>query len=657
MATVPDRMAGAGVARLAPADMPLESRALAALQMLRAFAYDENSNPVSTTDAAHARNNSSDHPFDVVYGVDDLNRVIAADEGNIASGVIESGTRTRRELWYSLSLTGNWGNRQLDANGDGDFGDETDRDEPSAYNTFNTANEWTARRVAKAGGTDRDEHAYTHDAVGNLTDLARTVYRGANTALTHRRLVYDAFGRLVRAASVEGMDETDIALYRYNGLNMRLMWQDDADADSTLESSERFYVMHDERWRPVATFRDTDSTPKEAFVWHAAGVFSGAGFQPASYIDSLILRDRDNYTSSTPNPMTSASDGTLEERRYFCQNWRADVVAVTKSDGTPIEYVRYSAYGEPTVYPVADLNMDGVVNSTDSGLWSDLLYSTSNASVYADTDLDWDGADDWNSGGADGDLFYESYAVNLGLSGVGRVSSPGVSNRTGYAAYQWDQTLGAYHVRYRVYLPDIGRWTRRDPLGYEEGMSVLEYLNGQAVAYLDPYGLGYTSIDAAFRQCMQMPTISMRLECLQALAETLGASSEVRKRILQKIIDRMRQEAQRQGQRQLRKQVAQSASCRYLYLSYKVACAAGEACGSCDALSCSDPASLAVASTCALAWEGCAAARLAHAGKCGLTESTKKGHLRAIEQAQIAAVNCLDKAARCAGEGTLDCVR
>jgi RHS repeat-associated protein len=196
-----------------------------------------------------------------------------------------------------------------------------------------------------------------------------------------------------------------------------------------------------------------------------------------------------NSTSSTPNPMTSASDGTLEERRYFCQNWRADVVAVTKSDGTPIEYVRYSAYGEPTVYPVADLNMDGVVNSTDSGLWSDLLYSTSNASVYADSDLDFDGLDDWNSGGADGDLFYESYNANLGLGGTGRVSSPGVSNRTGYAGYQWDQTLGAYHVRYRVYLPDIGRWTRRDPLGYVDGMGLYEYVQSLAVLQTDPLGL------------------------------------------------------------------------------------------------------------------------------------------------------------------------
>jgi len=299
-------------------------------------------------------------------------------------------------------------------------------------------------------------------------------------------LVYDAFGRLVRVLSVEGMDETDVAIYRYNGLNMRLMWQDDADADSTLESSERFYVAHDERWRPVATFRDTDATPKEAFAWHAAGP---SGFGGSSYIDSIILRDRDNYTGGSPNPMTSASDGTLEERRYYCQNWRADVVAVTKPDGTPLEYVRYSSYGEPTVYPVADLNMDGVVNSSDVTEWSNLIYSSPSSAVYADSDLDWDGLDDWNSGGADGDLFAESYNANTGLSGVGRVSSAGVANRVGYAGYQWDQTISACHVRYRVYLPDIGRWTRRDPLGYVDGMGLYEYVSSMAISLFDPLGL------------------------------------------------------------------------------------------------------------------------------------------------------------------------
>ena len=90
------------------------------------------------------------------------------------------------------------------------------------------------------------------------------VYSGGNTALSHRRLVYDAFGRLVRVAAVEGMDETDVAVYRYNGLNMRLMWQDDADAVSTLESGERFYVMHDERWRAGVAWNCPPHVPRKS---------------------------------------------------------------------------------------------------------------------------------------------------------------------------------------------------------------------------------------------------------------------------------------------------------------------------------------------------------------------------------------------------------
>ena len=130
---------------------------------------------------------------------------------------------TRNELWNNLSLTGNWGNRQLDSNGDGDFTDEEDRDEPSAYNTFNKANEWTFRRVQKAATDDRDEWTYTYDAAGQLTKMELDRYRGVVTSEAERTLVYDAFGRLVR---VEGFPTESgplsIAAYRYNGLGYRI---------------------------------------------------------------------------------------------------------------------------------------------------------------------------------------------------------------------------------------------------------------------------------------------------------------------------------------------------------------------------------------------------------------------------------------------------
>jgi RHS repeat-associated protein len=72
--------------------------------------------------------------------------------------------------------------------------------------------------------------------------------------------------------------------------------------------------------------------------------------------------------------------------------------------------------------------------------------------------------------------------------------------RVGYAGYQWDGSVnndrtvsgamaGLYHVRYRVYDPELGRWTRRDPLGYVDGMGLYEMASGRVVVKTDPDGL------------------------------------------------------------------------------------------------------------------------------------------------------------------------
>jgi RHS repeat-associated protein len=153
------------------------------------------------------------------------------------------------------------------------------------------------------------------------------------------------------------------------------------------------------------------------------------------------------------------------------------MIVVTPTDPIPC--------GEPTAYPVADLDMDGQVTSADLTAWTDLKAGGSSASAYG-LDLDFD--DYYGPGEADEDLFWESYDANLGLSGKGRVSTLGVASRVGYAGYQWDQVARAYHVRYRVYLPEIGRWTRRDPLGYVDGKNLYEYCAAGCVAYLDSLG-------------------------------------------------------------------------------------------------------------------------------------------------------------------------
>ena len=112
---------------------------------------------------------------------------------------------------------------------------------------------------------------------------------------------YDAFGRLRKVFKTGTSDL--IAEYRYNGLNQRITAHYDTDLDLDVDGSDTVHhFAYDSRWRTVARFEGSDTDPTEQWVHHHAGlVSSGSG----SYIDSVILRDRD-----------TTGDGPLDERVY-----------------------------------------------------------------------------------------------------------------------------------------------------------------------------------------------------------------------------------------------------------------------------------------------------------------------------------------------------
>src|SRR4030095_3553492 len=89
----------------------------------------------------------------------------------------------------------------------------------------------------------------------------------------------------------------------------------------------------------------------EEFANHEAGLDGQGG---SSYIDAVICRNFDRSSV-----FTDASDGVLETRRYICQNWRADVIAIVASNSWQLEEDRYSSYGIPFGLPAGDTNSDG----------------------------------------------------------------------------------------------------------------------------------------------------------------------------------------------------------------------------------------------------------------------------------------------------------
>ncbi len=86
--------------------------------------------------------------------------------------------------------------------------------------------------------------------------------------------------------------------------------------------------------------------------------------------------------------------------------------------------------------------------------------------------------------------------------GRGVLSLAGIDNRIGYAGYIQDRFIasplsgadGKYHVRFRVFDPEAGTWTRRDPLGYTDNNNLYEYVQNDPVLRIDAQGLASSTM-------------------------------------------------------------------------------------------------------------------------------------------------------------------
>jgi RHS repeat-associated protein len=417
--------------------------------------YDRDSGITRGVDAVQTALNG-DHIFDTAYTNDNLNRLTEAKEGKWNGSAITSATRD--EQWTSLSQTGNWVRHKVDLDGNGNF---TGSGEIDDTGVFNAVNEWSTRDTDSNASVN---YTLAYDGDGNMTDDGQSY-----------KYVWDAFGRLVTA---KNQSNAVVAEYRYNGLGYRISWKYDTDVDGDVDGSDKtYYFCYDDRWRIVATYLGSDSSPKERFVYHNAGA---NGLGGSSYIDLVVLRDKDYNTA-----WTTASDGVLEQRNYYCQNWRADVVAITDSGGQPIEFIHYSAYGVPSSYALADLDHNGTINGTGAGTdYAD--WFSIEAGSGASADIDFDGSVGTSN---DDDAFFASYN-DASTGGVGALSRSKTANRIGYAGYQWDPVIAGSHVRHRVYRAELGRWLSRDPAGYGRNQpSLSAYVADAPLLWVDSTGL------------------------------------------------------------------------------------------------------------------------------------------------------------------------
>ncbi len=408
------------------------------------IAWDEAGNVTSVDEGVHAG-------FDVKYTMDDLDRVVGAQEGTLSGGSI--GTETREQEW-TLTHTGNWGREKLDLNGDGDWGDTDEHDDTR---THNAVNELGTQDLDSTTGTTGNNYTLTYDPAGNLTDDAQSY-----------EYVYDAFYRLrkIKNTTTQALVEE----LTYNGLGHLIGEHYDTDTDGDVDANDKwYYTAYDERWRGVGTFRESDTTPKEIFWLQQAGDDGNGG---SSYINGVVTRYKDANTA-----WTTASDGTLEQVNYYAQNWRGDVTGLVDDTGKMTEWVKYSAHGVPFGMPKGDADSDGDCDSTDANAVIQGLIDTSAYDVRGDIDLD-------------GDVDASDKASALGAtSDMGLAVLSTFGNATGYGGYrEMRGALALMSAQRRLFSSRIGVWNQRDPLGYVDGASLLEYCQSRPITTVDPAG-------------------------------------------------------------------------------------------------------------------------------------------------------------------------
>ncbi|WP_197137963.1 RHS repeat protein [Crateriforma conspicua] len=199
-------------------------------------------------------------------------------------------------------------------------------------------------------------------------------------------------------------------------------------------SSDPIDLTWDFENRLMSADTNNDGTPDVAYKWDALGrrVYRDDGTTSTVFVHSgqQTLGDYVPGSSSARYHYMYAS--YIDEpvmrtgaggTRYFHRNQQYSVTALTNSSGTITERYAYDAYGSLTI-----TNASGTLRTTSSE-----------------------------------------------------------NNRYTYTGREWDEELGLYHYRARMYDAEAGRFCSRDPIGYVNGQSL--YRAYFVPDKLDPSGL------------------------------------------------------------------------------------------------------------------------------------------------------------------------
>ncbi|MEM6472846.1 MAG: RHS repeat-associated core domain-containing protein, partial [Planctomycetota bacterium] len=312
--------------------------------------------------------------------------------------------------------------------------------------------------------------SYTGAAIGNLTygwdankNKTSEGIAGTMAAYTLDEAVYDLEDRLEEAQYISGDD------YSWS-LSLVGDWSSYTENGSTQTRT------HGPSHELLTAASQAIQHDVKGNITLIPGVLRPSG------VTMTLTWDFDNRLSTADVDNNSTVDVTYKwdalGRRVFRDDGTTASVYVQNGQQSIADYTSGTAASSPTYNYVYASYIDEPVLRTGTG--GDRYYHRGQQySITALTD----------SLGA----IKERYAFDaygglsiLDSSGTARTSTA-ESNRYTYTGREWDEMLGLYHFRYRIYDPAAGRFYGRDPMGYWDGTGL--YGNQFGLNGVDPTGL------------------------------------------------------------------------------------------------------------------------------------------------------------------------
>ncbi|TVQ31530.1 MAG: hypothetical protein EA376_09340 [Phycisphaeraceae bacterium] len=279
------------------------------------------------------------------------------------------------------------------------------------------------------------------------------------------KYTHDAWQRLVKVEF--GLDVR--AEYEYNGLNWRVVKRADMQESPDGTLTQERVMLYDKNWRIVEEWIDDDLDENPGIDRIAQQVWG------PRYVDDAILR-RQSTNLGNDDPNT-----TWEAQHYYLTDALFSPVALVTHTGALAERVSYTPYGVARHHWAHDVNGDGAVTTnsgdptSDVSLANDALNETiADAGYNVDADVNRDGV--VNSTDVNAITAAAAAALPDGLVSDADAGGGGADSPLTLAGYVFNAETKKSLVRHRTLSHELGRWMQYDPLLRGQNSAIQSFL-------------------------------------------------------------------------------------------------------------------------------------------------------------------------------------